>query len=309
MPIKHHSPWCILFCMNLSSTEPNSYMKPPHHGIMRPNQEIMYSNTYQPQRMMPSTSASPASGSYNQWANPSLHFNPASSNPGSSNGVGMSQVNPVPSLSTTGESGSSLPLLTPVDIQDILDIQGVNQPRQEQLEQSIQHSQQTFLRKETMPAGENIWHTFEDLQQAAGPQNGPTSTGIMGINYTYSDSQGENQIHHSLVAPQTGLHLKQEPQGQSTLALLDSNNSNLFDYSMINYTPTSSSNQEAMRNTAGSVASVSGQNTQNPSFSLSMAPHLETLNWPYSQFDGEWERKAQHCFKLRIIIFVRFESE
>lgn len=284
--------------MNLSSSEPNSYIK-PHHGLMRSNPQITYNNTYQPQRMMPSTSASPVPASYNQgqWGSPSIHFSPASSNPGASNGVGMAQVNPVntanpvPSLSTTGESGSSLPLLSSMDV-EFLDIQGssANQPRQDQLEHSVQHSQQPIHRKETMPAGENIWHNF-DLSQASGTQNGSVSTGMMGMNYTYSDSQAGNEILHSLVGPPTGLPLKQEPQGQSTLAMLDPNNSNFYEYSMLNYPPTSSSNQETMRHAGSSGASGSGQrNAHNPTFShtsMVQEAHLDTLNWPYNQFGGE----------------------
>lgn len=299
MFIKYHSPLFILLCMNLSSTEPNSYVKPLHHGLMRPTQQIMYNNPYQPQHMMPSTSASPApSFNQGQWASPSLHFSPASSNPGASNGVGMSQVNPVnpvPCLSTTGESGNSLPLLSSMDL-EFLDTQGAsaNQPQQEQLEHSVQHSQQPLHRKETMPAGENIWHNLE-LSQAPGTQNGPANTGMMGINYTYSDSQDGNEIFNRVVGPQTGLHLKQEPQAQSTLAMLDPNNSTLFEctesYSMLNYPPTSSSNQEAMRHAASSGASGSGQrNTQNPSYSLTsmvQEAHLDTLNWSYNQYGGE----------------------
>ncbi|MCJ8730508.1 hypothetical protein PDJAM_G00185270 [Pangasius djambal] len=281
-------------------SEPNSYVKPPHHAIMRPNQQMMYNSTYQPQRMMPSTSASPAPVSFNQgqWASSSLHFSPASSNPGASNGVGMSQVNsvnPAPSLSTTGESGNSLPLLSSMDL-EFLETQdpSANQPRQEQLEHSVQHSQQPLHRKETMPADENMWQNF-DLSQASGTQNGPANTGLMGINYTYSGNQDGNEILHSIVGPQTGLHLKQEPQGQSTLAMLDPNNSTLFDcsqsYSVLNYPATSSSNQEAMRHPASSGASGSGQrNTQNPSFSLTsmvQEAHLDSLNWAYNQFGGE----------------------
>ncbi|XP_060782058.1 proto-oncogene c-Rel isoform X2 [Neoarius graeffei] len=279
-------------------SEPNSYVKPPHHGLMRPPQQIIGNNLYQPQHMMPSTSASPAA-SYNQgqWV-PSLHFSPASSNPGASNGVGMSQVNPVnsvPSLNTTGESGNSLPLLTTLDL-EFLDTPGAsaNQPRQEQLEHSVQHSQQPLHRKETMPAGENIWPNLE-LPQAPGTQNGPANTGMMGINYTYSNSPDGNEIFNRLVGPSTGLHLKQEPQAQSTLAMLDPNNSTLFEctrsYAMLNYSPTSSSNQEAMRHAANVGASGSGQrNTQNPSFSLtSMVQEatLDNLSWPYNQYGGE----------------------
>lgn len=270
-------------------------MKSPHHGIMRSNQQIMYNSNYQPQRMMPANSASPVPTSFSQvqWASSALHFSPASSNPGASNGVGMSQVNPVPPLSTTGESGSSLPLLSQLDV-EFLDIKGAsaNQPRQEQLERSVQHLQQPLHTKESMPAGESIWHNF-DLSQASGTQNGPASTGMMGMNYTYSDSQDGNENFHSLVGPQTGLHLKQEPQGQSTLAMLDHNNSSFFEpYPMLNYQATSGSNQEAMRHAASSGASGSGQgNTQNPSFSLTsmvQEAQLDTLNWSYNnQFGGE----------------------
>ncbi|XP_053477476.1 proto-oncogene c-Rel isoform X3 [Ictalurus furcatus] len=268
--------------------EKTSYVN-PLHGTRRQSQQHMY-NSYQP-RMMPSTSACPAPVSFNQdqWANSSLHFSPASSNPGASNGGGMSQVNQVntvPSLNTTGESGNSLPLLSPRDL-EFLDPQGAsaNQPRQEQLEHSVQHSQQPLHRKETMPAGESLWPNFDP---SSGTQNGPASTGM---NYTYPDCQDGSEILHSLVGPQTGLNLKQEPQGQSTLALLDPN-TNLFEsYTMLNYPPTSSSNQEAMRHAASSGASGSGQrNTQTPSYSIrnmAQEANLNTLNWPYNQFGGE----------------------
>lgn len=294
MCTRHHSSSCVLLYTNLSSTEPNSYIKPPHHGIMRTSPQIMYDNMYQTQRMMPSTSVS---GSYNQgqWASPPIHFSPASSNPGASNGVGMSQVNtvnPVPSLSTTGEGGNSLPLLTSGDL-EILDIRvSGNQPRQEQMEHSVQHLEQPFHRKETMPTEEPIWSNYEALPQASGTQNGPASTGMMGINYTYSEFQGGNENLQTLVTPQTGLHLKQEPQGQSSLAMLNPNNSSIFDYHMINYPPTSSSNQEAMRHAASSGASASEQRTtQTQSYSLTSmvqeTSHLDNLSWHYNQFGAE----------------------
>ncbi|KAI5625079.1 proto-oncogene c-Rel, partial [Silurus asotus] len=270
-------------------SEPNSYVKPPHPGMMRSNQQIMY-NAYQSSHMMTSTSVSPAPGSFNQgqWGSSSLHFSPASNNPGPSNGVGMSQVNPVnphnpaPSLSNTGESGNNLPLLSPRDL-EFLDTGASAIPsRQEQLEHSVQHSQQPHHRKETMPVGESIWQNFEPQ----GAQNGPTNTGIIGMNYTYPCNQDRNEMLHSLVGPQTGVHLKQEPQGQSNLAMLEPNSSlfNCTEPYMIYQTP-SSSNQEAMRHAASSRPGESGQrNTQNPSFSLSsivQEAHLETLNWPY----------------------------
>ncbi|KAM9477933.1 proto-oncogene c-Rel isoform 1-T1 [Clarias gariepinus] len=268
-------------------TELNPYGKPAHHGIMRPNQQIMYNNTYQPQPMMPAPSVSPAQVSFNhgQWPSPS-------SNHGANNQVGMSQVNPlnpvnpVSSISTPGDGPNSLPLLSSIDL-EILELQGASatQTHQEQLE----HSQQPLHRKETVPTSESIWNNFAP-SQASGTQNGPANTGVMDMNYPYSNSQDRNELLHSLVGPQTAHNLKQEPQGQSTLAMLDLNNSTIFDstpsYTMLNYQPNNSSNQETIINPSSSRPSGSGQrNTQNPSYPhTGMAPESY---WSYGQYGGE----------------------
>ncbi|KAK3573295.1 hypothetical protein QTP86_022364 [Hemibagrus guttatus] len=255
-------------------SEPNSYVKTSHHSMIRPSQQNMYNNSYPPERMLPSTSASSTPISYNQgqWAQLSFSNNPASNVPQ------VNPVNPVPP--STGESGN-LPLLNPMDL-DFLNTSSTspNQPQLDQLEHSVQHSQQPLNRKETLPAGECIWSNF-DFSQASGTQNGTANQGMIGINYTYSNNQDGSEMFNNL-GPQTSLLLKQEPQGQSTLTVMESENY-FYEQSnpMLNYPVTSSSNQEAMRHAASSGANGSGQrNTQNPSYA-------DTLSWPYNQFSGE----------------------
>ncbi|XP_072534253.1 proto-oncogene c-Rel isoform X2 [Salminus brasiliensis] len=248
---------------------------------MRPSQHSMVNNTYQAHPMMPSTSASPAPATFNpvQWPN-SLHLNTARSSPGPSNGAGMQQinpVNPVPTLNTTGDGGSSLPLLSSMDL-DILSPLDPSQPRQEQQDQSVQ---QPTYRKEPMPAGEAMWCNY-DPQGAPGTQNGaPGTGGMMGMGYLYTDSQDGSEILQSLVGPQTGLHLKQEPQSQSNLTMLLPASSATSDctqaFPMYNYPLINGSPQEAMRQAANSGMNGPVQiNTQTPSYPMS-----HELNWPY----------------------------
>ncbi|KAG7333988.1 hypothetical protein KOW79_002395 [Hemibagrus wyckioides] len=264
--------------------EPNSYVKTSLHSMTRSSQQNMYNNSYLPERMMPSTST-PISYNPSQWAPLPFSNNPAS------NGMGMSQVNPVnPVPPSTGESGN-LPLLNPMDL-DFLNTPSAsaNQPQLEQLEHSVQHSQQPISRKETLPASDCIWSNY-DYSQAPGTQNGTANQGMIGINYTYPNNQDGSEMFNNL-GPQTSLLLKQEPQGQSTLTGMESENYHFFEQSNpMLYPANSSSNQEAMRHAASSGANGSGQrNTQNPSYSLNnMAQdtHVDTLSWSYNQFGGE----------------------
>ncbi|KAI4898034.1 hypothetical protein NFI96_019256 [Prochilodus magdalenae] len=266
-------------------TEPTHfYGKYPSHGMIRPNHQSMYNSSY----MMPSTSASPAAFSQPQaqWHSSSLHFNPASSSPGPSNGVSMQQVNPVnpvPTLSTTGESGSSLPLLSSMDL-EFLDTQGpsTSQHRQEQQDQNVQHTQHPPHRKEA--AGEALWLNYE-LHGAQATQNGaPNTGGMIGMNYPYTESQDGSEILQSLVGSQMGLPLKQEPQGQSNLTMLGPASSTTSEctqtFTMLNYPSTNGSTQEAMRQAASSGTNGPGQrNTQTPSYTMTSLVH--ELNWPF----------------------------
>ncbi|KAL7877877.1 hypothetical protein SRHO_G00045200 [Serrasalmus rhombeus] len=266
-------------------TEPtNFYGKLSSHGMMRQNQQSMYNSTY----MMPSTSASPAPATFSQWPSSSLHFNTANSSPGPSNGVGMQQVNPVnpvPTLNTTGESGSSLPVLSSMDLA-FLDTQSpsTSQPRQEQQDQNVQHAQQPPHRKEPVATGEPLWFNYE-LQGAQGTQNGaPNTSGMMGMSYPYTEGQDGSEILQSLVGTQTGLHLKQEPPGQSNLTMLGPVSSSSSEctqsFTLLNYPSTNGSSQEAMRHAASSGTNGPGQrNTQTPSYSMTSMVH--ELNWPY----------------------------
>ncbi|XP_026992125.1 proto-oncogene c-Rel isoform X1 [Tachysurus fulvidraco] len=268
--------------------EPNSYVKPPHHGLPRPNQQNMYNNSYSPECMMPSTSASPAPVPYNQGQWASLHY---SNNPGTSNGAGMSQVNPVIQVPpSSGESGN-LPLLNPRDL-DFLNTSSTpaTQPQLEQLEHSVQHSQQPLHRKEPMPAGETIWQSYQ-FSQAPGTQNGTANPGMIEMNYTYPNSQDGSEIFHTLVGSQTSHLLKQEPQGQSTLPLMESESYPFYEQSnhMLNYPATNSSNLEAMRHAASS-GSNGQRNTQNPSYSMNnvgQETQVDPISWSYSQYSGE----------------------
>ncbi|XP_066534570.1 proto-oncogene c-Rel isoform X2 [Hoplias malabaricus] len=271
----------------IKSEPPNYYGRHSSHGGMRPNPPSMYNTTYQSSAMMPSTSASPAPAAFSQsqWPSPSLNFNQASSNLGPSNGVGMqvSTGNAVSTLSTTNESGNSLPLLSSLDL-EFLDSQGLssNQPLQEQQSQNVQHGQQPSHRKEPMPAGEPMWYNY-DLQGAQATQNGASnSCGMMGLGFQYTESQDGSEILQSFMGSQTGMNLKQEPQSQSTLTLLGPASSVSSDcaqsFAMLNYAPSNGSTQEVMRQAACSGTNGPGQrNTQTPSYSMTSTD----MNWPY----------------------------
>uniref|UniRef100_A0A4W4GHW7 RHD domain-containing protein n=1 Tax=Electrophorus electricus TaxID=8005 RepID=A0A4W4GHW7_ELEEL len=275
-------------------TEPtNYYPKHPSTGMMRQNQQSMYSSPYQPHPMVTSSSASPAPApfSHAQWHGSSLHFSTASSSTGPSNGMAMQQLNPVnpaPTLTTTGESGSSLPLLSSTDLEFLDQGPSASQSQQEQQEQSLLHPQQILHRKEALPAGEGVWYN-NFVSPAPGTQNGAASTsGVMVMSYPYRESQDGSEMLQSLVVPQTTLHLKQEPQGQSNLTMLGPSNSNsdcTQSFTVLNYPTANGSGQETMRQAAsGAVGGPGQRNTQHPCYPISGMVHegnLDGMSWPF----------------------------
>ncbi|XP_062850858.1 proto-oncogene c-Rel [Trichomycterus rosablanca] len=276
-------------------TEPtNFYAKHPSTGMIRPNQQNIYSSKYQASPMMTPTSGSQAPASFGQvsWPSSSLHFNQASSNPAPSNGVSMPQVNTVnqaPPLTSTGERESSLPILSSMDL-EILDAQGssVSQPRQDQQEQNVQHSQQQLHRKKSMPAEESGWYNYE-LPHTSGTHNGASNTtGLMGINYQFTENQDSDDILQSLVGPLTA-HLKQESQGHIGMTMLDPTSSTsdcTQSYTMLNYPATNNGSQDAQRQADRSTGAnmIEQRNSQNPLYHV--AGMADPINW-YFPFGGE----------------------
>ncbi|XP_076830686.1 proto-oncogene c-Rel [Brachyhypopomus gauderio] len=273
-------------------TEPmNSYLKHPGTGMMRPNQQSLYGMPFQP---MISSSGSPAPPpfSHAQWHGSSHHFSTASSSsPGPSNGPVMQQLNPVntaPTLNTAGENVSSLPLLSTTDLDlEFLD-PGPSTSQSQPDQQGLLPSQQPLHRKDPMSAVESVWYN-NYVSPAPGTQNGAagTSDGLV-MGYPYRECQEGSEMLQSLVVPQTTLHLKQEPQGQSNLTLLGPSTSNSDcsqSFTVLNYPTANGSSQEAMRQAMGAAAGGPGQRpAQHPSYPISnmvLEGHLEGMAWPF----------------------------
>ncbi|KAK9964461.1 hypothetical protein ABG768_005632 [Culter alburnus] len=252
--------------------EPTYCYRPSNHGAVRPNQ---YHKAPPSCPMMPPLSETPTPGTLSQaWPGQ------VSSN-GASNGVGLQQVNPSPSMSTTGDSGNSLPLLTSLDL-EILQPNGPtsSQSRQDQPNQQVQQSQQPSQRQGL--EGAHPWFNFSS-QQPQSTQNGATGTGgSLGTGYSYTPNI-DDEFFQNLIGNQ---HLKQETQGPSNMAALGPACTSSSDCvqsftALLNCTNPNVSTPESMRLMEASGPNQMVSQLQYPSSSMGQDSHLDSYTWQY----------------------------
>ncbi|KAK2896749.1 hypothetical protein QQF64_005703 [Cirrhinus molitorella] len=260
--------------------EPQNYYRQPNHGVMRQNPAGYYNKVPPPScPMMPPLTETPQTGPLNQtWPSP------VANTTGTSNGVGLQQVNPSPSMPTTGESGNSLPLLTAMDL-EFLQPNGPSnsQPRQDQpnpQNQQVQQSQQPPPRQGV--EGAHNWYNYSP-QQPQSTQNGATGTvGSMGTGYLYTGNMDDDIFQNLIGSHQSGLQLKQEAQGPSNMAMLGpSSDCGQSFTALLNSTTTNGSTAETMRQmeTGGPNQRVS-QN-QYPASGMGQESHLDSFSWMF----------------------------
>lgn len=225
--------------------------------------------------MMPPLSETPTPGTLSQaWAGQ------VSSN-GASNGVGLQQVNPSPSMATTGESGNSLPLLTSFDL-EILQPNGPtsSQSRQDQLNQQVQQSQQPSQRQGL--EGAHTWLNFGS-QQPQSTQNGATGTGgSLGTGYSYPPNI-DDEFLQNLIGNH---HLKQETQGPSNMAALGPACTSSSDCvqsftALLNCNNPNLNTPESMRPMEASGPNQMASQLQYPSSNMGQDSHLDSYAWQY----------------------------
>ncbi|XP_067278343.1 proto-oncogene c-Rel [Pseudorasbora parva] len=255
--------------------EPPNYYRPSNHGVVRPSQSGCYNRAPSSCPMVPPLSETPTLGTLSQaWAGQ------VNSN-GASNGVGLQQINPSPSMPTTGESGNSLPLLTSMDL-EFLQPNGPTSthPRQDQPNQQVQQSQQPSQRQGL--DGTHTWYNCGS-QQPQSTQNGATGTsGSMGTGYSYASSIDEeflqNLIGHH--------HLKQENQGPSNMAVLGPACTSSSDCvqsftALLNCPNTNGSTPENMRPMEASGPNQMMPQIPYPSSNMGQENQLDSYTWQY----------------------------
>ncbi|XP_030628300.1 proto-oncogene c-Rel [Chanos chanos] len=199
-------------------------------SLMRPNLQHVYNSIYQSHPI-----PSPMPMSANQgWPsqNPSISLanimiNQSSGNADTTNGAGLQRLHPSSGISSQGESGNSLPILSMGDLA-CLETQG-SSAHQPQAEQQSQQVHQPAPRKDPTADGVGIqasWYGYGQQQQAPGMQNGGGERPAC-IPYSYGENRDGAEFLQSLVdCSQTNLHLKQELNGPgetpSNLAMLSS---------------------------------------------------------------------------------------
>lgn len=250
-------------------TEPTNY-----RGVVRPNQPFCY-KVSSSCPMIPPLSETPTPGTLSQaWAGQ------VSSN-GASNGVGLQQVNPGPSMATTGDSGNSLPLLTSLDL-ECLQSNGPtsSQSRQDQPNQQVQQSQQPSQRQGL--EGAHTWYNYGS-QQPQSTQNGATGTGgSLGTGYSYTSNM-DDQFFQNLIENH---HMKQETQGPSNMASLGPACTPSSDYAqsftaLLNCPNTNVSALESMRPMETSGPNQMVSQIQYPSSNMGQDSHLDSFPWQY----------------------------
>ncbi|KAG1929967.1 proto-oncogene c-Rel [Pimephales promelas] len=254
--------------------EPSNYFRPSIHGV-RTNQSVYYNKAPSSCPMMPPLSETPAQGTLSQGWPSQINNN------GASNGVGLQQVNPSPSMPTTGESGNSLPLLTSSDL-EFLQPNGPtsSQPRQDQPNQQVQQSPQPSQRQGL--EGAHSWFNYGS-QQPQSTQNGATGTsGSLGTGYSYASSIDEEFFQNLMV----NHNLKQETQGPSNMAALGPACTSSSDCvpsftALLNCPNPNGSNLETMRQMEASAPNQMVSQIPYPSSGMGQESHLESFTWPY----------------------------
>lgn len=274
LPISNNT-WKFLnnyLTQHILFTEPPNYYRPSNHGVVRPNQQAYYNKASSCPMMPPlSENPTPTLGTLSQAWPSQLNSN------GASNGVGLQQVNPSPSMPTTGESGNSLPLLTSLDL-EILQPNGPtsSQPRQDQPNQQVQQSQQPSQRQGL------DWFNYVS-QQPQSTQNGATGTsGALGTGYSYASSMLDEDLFQNLMVNH---QLKQETQGQSNMAVHGPSSSDCVQSftALLNCPNLNGSTPETMRQMEASGPNQMVSQIPYPSSSMGQESHLESFAWPYFQ--------------------------
>lgn len=205
---------------------------------------------------------------------------------GASNGVGLQQVNPSPNISNTAESGSSLPILTPLDVDmEFLQSNGpaASQPRQDQQNQQPQQAQQPPPRRETALQGieGTPWFNTYGFQQPQSTQNGATGAGgSLGVGYSYTDSLDDEFLQNLMGNNQQSHQLKQESSSMAMLGptcTLSSDCTQSFT-ALLNCPNTNGSTQEAMRQMETAGSSQRGSQVLYPTSGIGQDNQLD---WHY----------------------------
>ncbi|XP_043111842.1 proto-oncogene c-Rel [Puntigrus tetrazona] len=246
--------------------EQPTYYRGSNRGVMRPNPASFYNKTL---------TETPPSGAQNQaWS--SLITNTIS------NGAGLQQVNPSPSMPTTGESGNSLPQLSPMDLELLLSNGPTSsQPRQDQPNQQVQQSQQPAQRQGVEAA--HNWYNYNQ-QQPQSTQNGATGTGgSMGTGYLYTSNINED-LFQNFISNQPVLPLKQEDQGSSNMAVLGpSSDCGQSFTALLNSTTINGSTAETMRQLEPGGVNQRASHISYPASGLGQESNLDSFAWQYFQ--------------------------
>ncbi|XP_058651782.1 proto-oncogene c-Rel isoform X1 [Onychostoma macrolepis] len=254
--------------------EPTNYYRPSNHGVMRQNPTGYYNKVPQSCPMMPPLTETPPSGTHSQaWSSPIANT--------TSNGVGLQQVNPSPSMPTTGESGNSLPLLTDRDL-EFLHSNGPtsSQPRQDQRNQQNQQVQQCQQPPQRQGVeGAHNWYNYGQ-QQPQSTQNGATCTGgSMGTGYLYTGNIDDDLFQNLIGNHQP---LKQEAQGSSNMAVLGPSSDCAQSFTaLLNSTTPNGSTAETMRQMEASGPNQRVSQISYPASGMGQESHLDSFTWQY----------------------------
>ncbi|XP_052428170.1 proto-oncogene c-Rel [Carassius gibelio] len=242
--------------------EPTNYYPPSNRGMMRQNPTGFYNKAPPSCPMMPQLTETPPSGTHSQaWSSPIANT--------PSNGVVLQQVNPSPSMPTTGESGNSLPQLTDRDLEFL------QQPRQDQQNQQVQQSQQPPQRQGL--EGAHNWYNFGH-QQPQNTQNGATGTG--GFLYT---GNIEDDIFQNLISNhQPVLPMKQEAQGSNNMAVLGSSSDCVSSFTaLLNSTSPNGGTAETMRQMEAGGPNQRVSQISYPAGIMGQESNLDSFPWQY----------------------------
>ncbi|XP_016412208.1 proto-oncogene c-Rel-like isoform X2 [Sinocyclocheilus rhinocerous] len=259
--------------------EQQNYYSPSNHGVMHQNPTGYYNKAPPSCSMMPPLTEPPPSGTLSQaWPSPVANTTRAS------NGVCLQQVNPSPSMPTTGESGNSLPLLTATDL-EILQPNGPtsSQLRQDQLNQQNQQVQQSQQPPQRQGVdGAHNWYNYGH-QQPQSTQNGATGTGgSMGTGYLYTGNIDDDLFQNLMGNHAPGLPLKQETQGPSNMAVLGpSSDCGQSFTALLNSTTTNGSTAETMRQMEAGGPNQRVSHIPYPASSMGQESHLDSFAWSF----------------------------
>ncbi|XP_042592913.1 proto-oncogene c-Rel-like [Cyprinus carpio] len=247
--------------------EPTNYYPPSNHVMMRQNPPGYYNKAPPPCPMMPPLTETPSSGTHNQaWPSPIANT--------TNNGVGLQQVNPSPSMPTTGEGGNSLPQLTAKDLEFL------QQPRQDQPNQQVQQSQQPPQRQGV--EGAHNWYNYGP-QQIQSTQNGATGTGgSMGTGFLYTGNIEDDVFQNLIVNHQPVLPLKQEAQGSSNMAVLGPSSDCVSSFTaLLNSTSPNGSTAETMRQMDAGGPNQRVSQISYPASSMGQENNLDSFAWQF----------------------------